>query len=367
MTSKRRTFLRGVGGIAGVSALSGCLSDLGIGGDGGDGNRAGIALAPDGMMGVWMDHIVNETSILEDELSDAGYEMEVDESWEDSALFASGQSNFSTISSLEAAQLGGERETNLVVFGRVHPQYMGWMVATGGDYDPEQTGGVQESIDALVEDDALVGIGAWNGGHVPTDTITLDQVFGYEFAEEGGDFNVTTADYVAIPQLIQSDDLAAGSTSPEHGAARFMVNDPPELTHLFWGADIARENDFGIPNLNSLVTTQEYWDENQDAVEAFTSAFQQGVDWFLDDPKGIVLEDDEYIEMLGAENAEQAEYIIDWGINLEYSTDEQMVFESVTMDSDAVEQDKEFINYSAEIGFVPENWEERVTFEEISL
>jgi len=364
MAMRRRTLIKGLGTAAGVGALSGCL-----GGDDGDsGTTPGIALAPDGMMGVWMDYIINETSIVEDEMADAGYDdFNVDESWEDTALFASGQSDFSTFSSLEAAQLGGQRDRNLVVFGRIHPQYMGWMVRNDGEYDPDETGSLEASIDKIVEDEALVGIGGWNGGHVPTDTITMSEVFGYEFAEEGGDFEVTTADYVAIPTLIDQGDLDVGSTSPEHGAARHLVQDPPALTKLFWGADFAEANGIGIPNLNSLVTTQEFWEEEQEAVEAFTRAFQQGVDWFLDDPKGIVLDDEEYIEMLGAQNAEEAEYIIDWGINLEYDTDLQMIFEDVTMTDEAIEQDREFINYSANIGFVPENWEDRVTFEQLDV
>lgn len=358
MAPQRRTVLKGISGIASAGALGGCV------GGGGDGDRVGIALAPDGILGIAMDHIYNQTSILEDAISDAGYEMEVDESWEDAAIFASGQADFSTMSSLEAAQLAGERDRNLAVFGRIHPQYMGWMVENGGEYDPEETGSVEESITKLVEDDALVGIGAWNGGHVPVDTVILDELYGYEFAEEGGDFEVTTADYIAIPQLIVDGELAAGSTSPEHGGARFMVDDPPGLTELFWGADIAEENGFGLPMLNSLVTTQSFMDERQDAAEAFANALQEGISWFLDDPKGIVLDNQEYIEMMGVETAEEAEYIIDWGINLEYSTDQQMVYEEITMDSDAIEADKEFIDYSANIGFVPENWEDRVSYHE---
>ncbi|WP_143825109.1 substrate-binding domain-containing protein [Natrinema ejinorense] len=362
MTSQRRTFIKGLGTAATIGALSGCMG----GGGNGGGSGPGMAMAPDGMMGVWMDHIVNETSILEDTMDEAGYEMTIDSSWEDAALFASGQATFSTFSSLEAAQLAGQRDQNLVVFGRIHPQYMGWMVDTGGDYDPDNTGSVQASIDALVEDDALVGIGAWNGGHVPTDTIAMDQVYGYEFSEEGGDFNVTTADYVAIPTLINDGELAAGSTSPEHGGARFLTDGQEDLTKLFWGADLAAEEGFGIPQLNSLVTTQEFWDQEQEAVEAFTDAFQQGIDWFLDDPKGHVLDNEDYIEMLGAQNAAQAEYIIDWGLNLEYDTDTQMVYEDVTMSEDAIAADREFIEYSESIGFVPEGWSENISFETIS-
>ncbi|SFR64309.1 hypothetical protein [Halogeometricum limi] len=371
MARSRRTFLKAAG-IASATTFAGCLGGSnsggsGNGGGGGSGSEqseVNITLAPDGFLGIIMDHIHKDTDILSDAMSEVGYTANVQTSWEDSALFASGGPDFSTMSSLEAALLATEREMDLSVIGRISPQYMGWMVDTGGDYDPDETGSVQASIDAIVEDDALVGIGAWNGGHVPSDTIALQEVFGYEFSQEGGDFRVTTADYIAIPQLINDGKLAAGSTSPEHGGAKFLAGGKDEITELFWGTDVAKENGLGVPQLNSLITTQEFVEQHGDAAAAMQSALKEGVAWLFDDPKGIMTEE-AHIEQLGVNTAEEAEYIVDWGINLEYNLQTPMMFEDPSLTDSFIEADKTAIQQANDIGFVPDGWQDRITYTQV--
>jgi hypothetical protein len=325
-----------------------------------------ITLAPAGIIGIVMDYIHGKNDILTSELESVGYSPTVKESWEDAALFASGGPDFTTMSALEASQLAAERDQNLVTVGRIHPQYMGWMVDTGGAYDPEQTGSIQSSVDKIVEDDALVGVGAWNGGDIPTSTITMSEAFGYDFSEgQDSDFNVTTADYVAIPELINQGELAAGSTSPEHGAAKFLTGDQEDFTKLFWGADIAKERGLGSPQLNSVSTSAEFLENNEEAVDAFLSAFQEGVDWFFEDPVGIVTESDEYIEMLAQNNADQAEYVLDWGFNLEYDLETHMMYENIRLDDDFISQQEDFLSYANDIGFVPDGYQDGHSFQAI--
>ena len=357
---RRRSFLKGVAGVGAAGALAGCLGSL-TGGDGGDSKQANLALAPDGLLGIVMDHISQDTDILDNAMEDAGYEMTIQESWEDAPLFASGGQHFSTISSLEAAQLANQRDMDLVVFGRIHPMYMGWYVRSGGDYDPAETGGVGASIDAIVEDQALVGVGAWNGGDIPTEALVLGEVHDYEFSEEG-DFNVTTADYVAIPTLVEQGDLDVGSSSPEHGAARFLVNDPPELTQLFNGVDYATENGLGAPQLNALVTSKEYAENNQPALEALVNSLEEGFNWFEEDPVGIATGDEEHIEQLGAQNAAEAEYIIRWGVNTEYDFETGMLYDSITLTDDYVDKDRSFLESATDIGFLEDGWQDKVEY-----
>lgn len=360
-THRRRSFLKGVAGVGAAGTLAGCLGSLTGGGDGND--EANIALAPDGILGIIFDYIDGETSILEDNMEEAGYDATIQESWEDAPLFASGGQDFSTMSSLEACQLANQREMEIAVFGRIHPMYMGWWVRTGSDYDPEVAGSVQDAVDAIVEDEALVGVGAWNGGDIPAEALTHQEVHGYEFSEDG-DFNVTTADYVAIPTLVEQGDLDVGSSSPEHGGARFMINDPPELTQLFNGVDYPREHGIGAPMLNSLITSQEYMDENQEAAEALLNSLQEGFDWYLDDPVNISTGSDEYIEMLGAQNAEEAEFIVRWGVNTEYDFETGMVFEDgIALTDSFIEEDRGFLESATEIGFLQDGWQDRVSFE----
>jgi hypothetical protein len=359
-TQRRRTFLKGIAGVGAASALAGCLGDLT--GGGGDENHANISLAPDGMLGIVFDYIDGETTILEDNMSEAGYEPTIQESWEDAPLFAAGGQDFSTISSLEAAQLANQRDIETVVFGRVHPMYMGWWTRTGSAYDPAEAGSVQAAVDAIVEDEALVGVGAWNGGDIPAEALTHQEVHGYDFSEEG-DFNVTTADYIAIPTLIEQGDLDVGSTSPEHGGARFMINDPPELTPVFNGVDYPRANGLGAPMLNSLVTAGEYYDENPDAVEALLVSLQEGFDWFLQDPVGIATGSDQYVEMLGAQNAEEAEFIMRWGVLKEYDFETGMIFEGgLALTDSFIDEDRSFLQSATDIGFLGDGWQDKVRF-----
>lgn len=359
-TYRRRSFLKGVAGVGAAGALAGCLGSL-TGGDGGDGTDANLALAPDGMLGIVMDYVLNETDIMDSAMADAGYQLNVQESWEDAPLFAAGGQDFSTMSSLEACQLANQRDMDLVVFGRIHPMYMGWWVRTGSDYDPNEAGGVGAAIDRVVEDQALVGVGAWNGGDIPAEALSLQEVHGYEFSEDG-DFNVTTADYVAIPTLVEQGDLDVGSSSPEHGAARFLVNDPPELTPLFNGVDYPLENGLGAPQLNSLITSREYADENEGAMEALVSSLEEGFEWYKEDPIGITTGSDEYIEMLGAQNADEAEYIVRWGVLKEYDFETGMLFDTISLTDDFIEVDRGFLEQATDIGFLQDGWQDRVEF-----
>jgi hypothetical protein len=168
-------------GIAGATALAGCSGQGGTSTDdpgNGSGSYPGttsdtdltevnITLAPDGFQGIVMDHIHSDTDILTSGLEDAGYQANVQQSWEAAALFAAGGPDFSTMSSLEAARLGVERELELVVIGKVAPLFKRMWVARVGEYDPEMTDGTQVTIDKIVEDDVAMGIGSWAGGEIP--------------------------------------------------------------------------------------------------------------------------------------------------------------------------------------------------------
>lgn len=358
----RRGWLQAVG-ASGIAALAGCSS-----GDGSTSNEVNITLAPDGFQGIMMDYITTETNILADEMESAGYQANVQRSWEGAALFASGGPDISTMSSLEAARLGAERDLDLTVFGRVAPLFKGMWVSRGGSYDPESTGGAQATIDAVVEDNATVGIGSWAGGEIPGYMAAFNAEFGYTFSQEQSDFNAITADYAAIPQLMLDGDLAIGDASPVHGIARHLdESGTPQHREVFNCAALLEANNIGIPLLNSLTTNQSFMEENEEAAAAFLRAWHEGMAWLFEDPMGRIMSDEETrLEQLAVTTEDQAQYIVDWGVNMSMDNEYPIVYEDQELTDSFIEEDRGFINRVAELGVAPENWEENVNYAKLA-
>ncbi len=302
-----------------------------------------------------MDHIANDTNILADEMEAAGYQANVQRSWEGAPLFAAGGPDISTMSSLEAARIGAERDLDLAVFGRVAPLFKGMWVPRGGQYDPESTGGAQATIDAIAEDSATVGIGSWAGGEIPGYMAAFNTEFGYTFSQEQSDFNAITADYSAIPQLMLDGDLAIGDASPVHGIARHLdESGTPQHREVFNCAATLEANDIGIPLLNSLTTNQSFLEENEEAAAAFLRAWHEGMAWLFEDPMGRIMSDEEgHFEQLAVTTEAQAQYIADWGINMSLDNEYPIVYEDQELTDSFIEEDRGFINRVAELGVAP--------------
>ena len=387
-TRTRRRFLKttGVGSLGVLTTIAGCSSE-GDGGDGdggeGDGGDGGpttsgdggsttsqelqevnITLPAWGFQGIMMDHIVDDTNILADKMESAGYKANVQKSWEGAALFASGGPDFSTMSSFAASRLGVERSQDLAVVARIAPLFMGWWAAKGGEYDPANTGSTQASMDALVENSATTAVGSWAGGDVPSYTITIDSQYGYTFTEEDNDFNTVTADYFAIPQLMMEGEVAAGGTSPIHGVSRHLDdNGDPQHVELFQCAQVLEDVGIGVPTLYSLTTTQEFVSNNRGAAQAYVQAWYEGMQWLNEDPMGRVMEDQSaHFQQLGVETEAQAQYLVDWGVNLSLDNEFPYNYADVELTDSAIEEDRNFLQTAAERGFIPENWSDRVEF-----
>lgn len=379
-TTNRRKFMKtaGAAGVIGVSALAGCTENGGNGnnGNGGNGGTAGnggndfdsvnIVMAPEGYQAVVMEYLVRDTNILQDKMRSEGYDPNIQKSFEGAALFASGGPNFSTMSSLEATRLAAERDQELAINAKLAPMFMGWFVKTGGPYDPENTGGVQASVDKLAQSgNASVGIGSWAGGDVPAEAIAMREVFGHNFTQDNNDFNVTTADYNAIPQLIHNETLAAGSSSPVHGGAPFLVSDPPGITNLFYTAEVLTDGGVGVPMLNNWTTRMAFAEENPGAVRALIQSWREGMDWLYANPVEISTQD-AHLEQLGVENARQAEFIARWGIATELENEYPIVYRDIEVDDQYIEQDTNFLNSASDLGFVPENWSDQITYRKVA-
>lgn len=415
----RRSFLKytGVGSLGLVSALAGCTGGGGDGGggdggggdggggggdggggggdgmddggdgggdggdgmdDGGDGGDGGatssqdlietnIILAPGGYQGIMMDHIVKDTNILNDEMNERGYTANVQVSWEGVPLFAAGGPDFSTMSSLEATRLGTEREIDLAVIARVAPLYLGWWAEKGGPFDPATTGSAQASMDKIVNEQATTLVGSWAGGDVPGYTMAIATAFNYSFTQGAdNEFSTSTADYFAIPTLVLQGDAAAGGTSPLHGVGLHVENNEPQHVELFNVAKVMEGAGLGVPPLNSLTTTQQFVEEHRGAAEAYVRAWHRGMEWLFEDPMARILEDrDEHFQQLAIETEEQAQYINDWGVNLEYDNPYPYNYLDVELTDEFIEKDRNFLSVAEENGFVPSGWQDRVSFVQI--
>jgi len=380
----RRSFLKATGAsTVSVVALAGC-SGSGDGGSDGGGNgdsggstgsssddltEVNMVMPGTGFQGMMMDHVLEE-GILEEEMSERGYTMNLQETFEGAALFASGGPDFTTMSTFEAARLSAERDLDLVSFGRLAPNFMGWWVEKGGELDPQNSGSTQNSIEQLATGSGQIGIGSWAGGHVPPDAMIVDRVYdGYAFGEGNSDFNVVTANYGAIPQLVLQGDLAAGSTSPVHGVARQLGdNGDPELTPLFNAAAILDENDYGVPLLNSLTTNQQFIDENEGACTALLQTWTRGMDWLFNNPMDKIKQSqEENLELLHLENTDQAQYLTDWGINMSLDNDYPIVYKDVAWEESTVEADKAFLSTAQDAGFIPDGYQDRLSWVQLPV
>lgn len=360
MTMKRREYLAGTGAVTTGALTAGCMD---IFGGGGDTRTIRITMGPGGFQGIVVDYLTNRTSILRDNITSAGdYEVEIQPSWEGSALFAAGGPDFSSIGPFEAAKLAAERDLELSANAKVAPNYVSWFTAAGGPYDPAESGSVQASIDRMYEDGARHGHGSWGSGHVAADMYINQEVYGHTF-EEGGDLDVVTADYASIPQLIINGEL-------DTGASWFIANtqqvqDPPQLAHLYACYSAVEENDLGVNALNAWTTTQEFAEDHAPAVEAYVESWQEGMDWLFGDPMGIVMENEDYWEQINSETEAEARWAVEWGLLGEHDIDFPVVFEDNSMSDDWIEANRTFVDNAASIGEVTEDWRDYIEYNNV--
>lgn len=373
--STRRSYIKQLGvtgAVFGTGALAGCTG--GQSGSEGDGDQSGtdgsgetrtirITMGPGGFQGPVVDYIANQTSVLQDRIENAGdYSVEIQPSWEGASLFASGGPDFAGIGPLEAAELGSERDLELAVNAKVAPNFVTWWVENGGPYDPEETGSVQASIDKMYADGARHAHGSWGSGHVAADKYIHQEVFGHTF-EEGGDLDVVTSSYSAIPQLIMDGELDSGAGWFNTNTQQ--VQDPPGLTSLYTCVDTVRNNDLGTNTLNAWTTTQEFAENNPEAVQAFVEAWQEGMNWLFDAPMERFQESEDYREQIQAETVEEAEWSVEWALLGGHDTEFPVVYEDVSMGDEWIESNKEFIDNAAALGQVSEDWQDHISYRQV--
>lgn len=358
-STARRNFLAGTGGAI-AAGLAGCVDR--ITGESESGGTVEIVSFPLDVDGVVFNYI-DEAGILEEKLSDTDWDYQVNLSFEDIAPYVSNTAEIVGFSELEAAEIGVREEIDTTVFARRANAYFGWLVKTGSMWDPDETGGVQQTLDLIVEEGANIGIGGWGLGHVPADKLAFSEGYGLEMAEEGGDFNVVTAEIPAIPQLIDQGDLAIGANSPTHGAAGRLLDGT--LKPLFWDHDKVNELGLGYPPLAGMGTRTSFYEENPDVVERVFEAANEGYDWFFEQGLEEVPPDEDRRDTIGVQNEEEAEYAVRWQQHeegVEYRTEGPPRPKDIGMSDDVVDDARDFLAAAVEVEFIPGGWEEYVDF-----
>lgn len=355
-TGSRREFLKFTGTAAVGSALAGCTGITGSGDD----QEVGIVMSPFGFAGIIFDQMLEETDRLESRMEEAGYTINAQESWDEAALFAAGGPDFADLAPIEAAQLATERELDLTVTARTVSYFTGFITKAGGAYDTETTGDLESSI-RKIADEGEVAIGSWGGGDVLAYRVLMDDMYDLRFSEENSDFEVVTADYFALPDLAADEEAAAVSTAPHYGAAPMFAGDDPDLTGLFWASDMLEEAGYGRSALNTWACRQSFADENPEAVDALVSSWEDTVADFLDRPYELATQE-KYMEMLAVENEQQAEFLIDWGVENEYSYKTPVLYEDISYSEEQIDQERSFIDRYAELGEISTDWSDRLEF-----
>jgi hypothetical protein len=365
----RRRYLKFTGGAITGTALAGCTGD----GEGGGGTTTTskqdletvrMVLGPFGIAGIIYDQMLRATDRLSNRMENAGYTVEAKESWEGSAVFASGGPDFTDMSPIEAATLAAERDLNLATNARMTSFFTGWLVKNDGPYDSDTTGGLKASVQKIAEEGKFA-IGSWGGGDVHGYKVITPERFGPRFAQNESAFDIVTADYFALPNLVENGEVAAVSTAPHYGAAPIFATDPPVLKALFYTSDMLSKMGYGTSMLNSWVCTQQFADENPGAVKALVGAWEETVQDFVSRPYELATKE-KYMEMLAAENKKQAKWLVDWGVKNKYDYETPVLYEDATLTDERIQKEKKFISASEKKGFIPSNWNDRLEFRTVS-
>jgi glutaredoxin-related protein len=267
------------------------------------------------------------------------------------------------VSILGAARLGVEQDIELTIAGRNLNAFPTFDVKTGSKWDPENTGSVQATFDLLDEENARMAIPNWSSGTIPAHQIAVELLYGKRFAEDESDFEVVQVEWPSMPQLIKDGDLATGIAQAFLGGTTRMERNG-ELKPLYWPMDLLPKEGYGIPPLASMPVRREYFEENQAAVEAVMSAYEQELQWLMEDPTGIVSEDP-YLEMMNTDgDADLAQYIIQWVFNdIEGQTfEEPPMSETGYLNDEYIDGVRTYLDQAVELGQVSEDWEDYVNF-----
>lgn len=385
----RRRFIKAVG-VTGVAGLAGCSGDgdstpTGDGGDtdtedgsgdgGSDGDTTGgvqddltvvtIEKTPQGPEAPPFIWAINTGTLFQKGL-EAGYEFQVEETWRGPALFASGQLDMAMMAGFESILMAQERDMELSLAAGIARSGSGALTREGGPYDPASTGGPQASIDKLVEQGGTFAHYSWAGGYIPPTRLIIEGEYGHAFSEEESAFPVQITPLATLAPHAAEGNVDVSLTGPGLGGEvpEKLRNDV--LSPVFWITNELQNLGYGTPPTSKgVITKRDFAQEHPDAVRAVVESWQEGVDWMYDNPSELI-ENDAYRQVWGGPSEENAQWMWDWGFDPEsggeISLNVPIVLQQVGYDQETRDNHAAFLDQVAELGFVPDNWNDYLDF-----
>ena len=147
-----------------------------------------------------------------------------------------------------------------------------------------------------------------------------------------------------------------------NGFPNFLA-DPPRLTSLAFVPDLMHEYGFNSDAFGGIVCRQEFMDGNEGAVSAYVEAWQQGIDWFTDDPVSAA---DRYRDLYpGLENDEQLNWLADFAMGETDVGNTPVFYDPVSLTDEWISQQERFLDLAAEKEVVPGSWADWVEFRKV--
>jgi hypothetical protein len=386
--NSRREFVKVLGGstVAVTVSLAGCSngddgsgddggSDSGSDTDGSDGDsqefqtitETGVPI-PKTKLENW--YKTERTDLYAETMSETGYELEIETTFEDLPLFLGGNAQIAeSMGALEAAEIGIERDEQFAAHAKTGGQHTALYVKIGSKWDPDKTGSVEATIDKLVEEGGTFAIGGWGLGTIPAYSLIFQEKYGYDFSE-GGDFNVVTSALPSLAQLVAEEKAAVGTSAPSYGSYGYTAGaDDPVLKPIFWMQSEMEDTGInsGTLQLGNAITRKSFSDENIEAMKAYVAASKQAVEWIQNNIDTIV-EDQEMREILGYGSKEATRYILEWRYLAEHS--ENTVPPSngdLALTDEYIQAEKETIAKAQSLGAVKSGWEDYIEFKNVDI
>lgn len=363
----RRTAIKGAG--VGMLGLAGCLGGSGGDGDSGDSNGGqtqsaenkdiGMALAPGGMSGVIMDYLEKDTTILSDTMDEAGYNIEVQRTYDDVTLFGSGQLEFAYPSPIGAARMASQRDINISLLSKNTHMFPAWYTRPGTQFDPAEVGSLQQAIDNLAAN-GTYGTARWSAGTIPATQAIFDH-YGYDLKKQGGDVDLVVGGFEAMDQAVVQGKLDVATGSPMSGAAPDLIADPPKVALVLQIIEEIKNIGLGAPALNSWACRPSFLESDRAAAEALLSAWKEGVNWFFDDAQNILIQEDHF-DNISVNSEAGAEYVHEWGIENQYALKEPVAIQDFRWTEEMASNSRSYLERSQELDQLSSGWSDKLTY-----
>lgn len=371
----RRRFLQTTGAGVGLATVAGCLGGGGgdggdgggdggdgDGGDGGDGGTAtpemqtiSYATPPIGMPIKLVKGFLEDEGLIDQKMSEDRYTLDWKLTWDDVTLFAANKVDLTGLSYYESAILATEQDLDLVHFGNVQAATQGVHVRAGSPYDPAEAGSKQAAVDNLVEDGARVAHGGWQGGNIPFYQRIFKEIYGYDFVQDGGDFNTFSTDYGAMSKLLRNEEVDAAGFSPTSGGAVGLASG--EFATIYWIRDTYSRKGWGTPPLLSLGARRSKAKEHKPAAINMIELWQAGMDILFEEVESL-RDDDSMPERLGVESMREVNYILDRWMGLgQFSDAAPILTRNTAFTEGDIEKNNAIMANGNEAGVIPDGYE----------